>query len=227
MPFTVTIHTSEWNHVQDSWDRQWSSQCFWGTTVGTHCVSVFHETRTWKSSFAGCYYLFHKQPEAECLFAFPKMTLSPHYMWAEGPGQSLADRACQRLRTGFTGSHTDVQVLSADGTFRSQHGWGMGGGAGHRRRRLKFHCKQKPDPETWIGSFHSCPNTRSVSAEILSTRSHRSRESCWCARSWTLRKLLAPFGSSNKSQFGLFINYSARLWRRPPFLDADLGRATF
>lgn len=39
--------------------------------------TVFHETRTWKRSFAGCYYLFHKRPEAECLFVFPEMTLSP------------------------------------------------------------------------------------------------------------------------------------------------------
>lgn len=44
--------------------------------------------------------------------------------------------------------------------------------SGARRHRcgLELHCKQKPDPETQIGSFHSCPNKqRSV---------HKVRQEC-------------------------------------------------
>lgn len=144
--------------------------------------TMFHELRT----FSGCYYLFHKWPEAECLFAFPKMTLSPitceqrcldsllQMEHVRDWGLGLLDPA-QMYRYCLLTAHI---AASMGGGW-----WGGERGAGHRRRRLKFHCKQKPDPETWIGSFHSCPNTRSVSAEILSTRSHRSRESCWCAQS--------------------------------------------
>lgn len=148
--------------------------------LGYDCWNTLCSTR-WELSLWLLLPVSKKRPEAECLFAFPKMTLSPitceqrgldsllQMEHVRGWGLALLDPA-RTYRYCLLTAHI---AASAGGGWR-----GGERGAGHRRRRLKFHCKQKPDPETWIGSFHSCPNTRSVSAEILSTRSHRSRESC-------------------------------------------------
>lgn len=186
---------------------------------------------TWKTSWLArvtCFSL--------CLFLFPKMTLSPITceQQAAGPGQSLADGVCQGLRTGSV-DHTHTYrycLLTAHISVRT------GGVIRSSREELdtvdagwsytvskNLILKLRSDLSTAVQTPEVCP------LRFFHKVRQEWKEPLMCkifTWNWT-DSFWLHLATMLLQQFPVcsLINYGARLWRRPSFLNADLGRVTF
>lgn len=86
----------------------------------------------------------------------------------------------------LSGSYRDIQewqagivcraLLKAHNSARIMGHQERESGAQRHQCGLELHRKQKPDPETQIGSLYSCPNTRRLSAGIFPQGLEKGKE---------------------------------------------------